>query len=164
MKRTTVVQRTSRDVARLIPAPWNLLEFIANVARQRGRPINIVEFDFDAESKISGAWRSGDNEDTILVPATTSGLRREAIVAHEVAHMMLGHSPAELGFLGEDAVADVMPMMLVADSDLARKFLFRHAYDKVAEADAEQLATLIISAITAAPANLTARHVTNSLL
>ena len=164
MKRTSVVQRTNRVVVKLIPAPWNLLEFIENVARERGRPIHIVDFEFDAESKISGAWRSGDEDDTILVPATASSLRREAIVAHEIAHMMLGHTPADLGFVGEAAVAGVMSMMLVADSDLARKFLFRHAYDEVAEADAEQLATLIISAITASPANLTARHVTNSLL
>ena len=164
MKRATVVRRTGRVVAKMIPAPWNLLEFIANVARHRGRPINIVDHEFDADSKISGAWRSGDEKDTILVSASASGLRREAIVAHEIAHMMLGHTPADLGFVGEDAVADVMPLMLMADSDLARKFLFRHAYDKAAEADAEQLATLIVSAITAGPANLTARHVTSSLL
>lgn len=163
MKRTTAVQRTGRMLVKLIPAPWDLHVFIANVSQHRGRPINVVNYDFGAESKISGAWRAGGDDDTILIAATATGLRREAIVAHEVAHMMLGHSPADLGFVGEAAMADVMPMMLVADSELARKFLFRHAYERAAEADAERLATLIITAITAGPANLTAQHVTNSL-
>lgn len=157
-------QATSRTLLKMMPTPWSVMEFTGRVAHLRSRPVQVIDLDFAAESGVSGAWQPTVKQDFIFVSDGAFGLRRDAIICHEIAHMTLGHTPADLGFAGNDATHDVMSMMLEASPALARKFLFRHDYDSRAEADAEHLATLVISAIVAGPVNGTARHVARSLL
>ena len=157
------VRGKTRALLKLVPVPWDVDVFVSRLAQLRDRPIRLVDLNFSDEGGVSGAWKATDREDVIFVASGASGLRREAIICHEIAHIFLGHTPAELGFTGQRAVDIVMPMMLEASPALAEKFMLRHAYDNAAENEAEHLATLILSAATELPVDATERHVNEFL-
>ena len=164
MKMNRTVHAAERRVLKLVPTPWNVEEFARRVAETRNKPVRIVDLDFSPQGGITGAWKPTSKQDIIFVSSSAAGLRRDAIICHELAHMTLGHTPSELGFTGSAAVQDIAPLLLEASPALASKFMFRHDYDSQAESDAEHLATVVIAAISAVPANRTAHHVAKSLL
>ncbi len=161
----TTMKQARRQLERLVPAPWDLSTFIDRVAQHRSRPIHLVDVDFSIDGGISGAWKPTSRRDIVFVATSATGLRRLAVVCHEISHMWLDHTPENLGFEGEEGLETVIPALLEASPELARKFVrFRHNYGSGAEADAEYLATTVMSVITTNLPQGRARQVANSLL
>lgn len=147
MTRVTL-RKASRELRRLVPQPWDLGTFIERVGVHRLRPVHLLDFDFSAIGGISGAWKPTPRRDILLVASNATGLRRVAVVCHEISHMWLQHTPDDLGFTGDEAMDALHHELQEASPELARKFvLYRHGYESSAEADAEYLATTVIAAI-----------------
>lgn len=104
----------------------------------------MLPFDLDAGSP-SGLWIATAQADYIVFPADASASERTAIICHELAHMLLDHRPeAEVDRLAQ-LVAMVAPTV---DPTVAGRFLTRHGYADGAEAEAEQLATVLVTQLS----------------
>lgn len=159
------IKQARRQLLRLVPEPCDLDTFVQRAARKRGRPIRVLDVDFSAEGGITGAWKPTPQRDLIFVASSATGILRVAIVCHEISHIWLNHLPEDLGFVGQEGLETVLPSLLEASPELASKFVrFRHDYGSEAEADAEYLATTLMSAIGSSAAQGRAQHVASSLL
>lgn len=67
-----------------------------------GGPIVVRTFE-GAISTTEGAVVRTGREATVLVPAEASGVAREVVVAHEVAHLVLGHVECGIPWQERDA-------------------------------------------------------------
>ena len=76
----------------LIPTPWSAEEFIRQVSGSRQRPIHLLPYPLTT-SDPTGYWIPTAATDYIVVPDTATGARRDAIIGHELAHILLGHEP-----------------------------------------------------------------------
>jgi hypothetical protein len=159
------MKRAKRQLLRLVSEPCELDTFVQRAARKRRRPIHVLDVDFSAEGGITGAWKPTPQYDLIFVASSATGLLRVAIVCHEISHIWLNHLPEDLGFVGQDGLETVLPALLVASPELVSKFVrFRHDYGSEAEADAEYLATTVMSAIGNGVPQGRAQRVASSLL
>jgi hypothetical protein len=131
-----------------IPAPWDTLEFVRTVADYRGRPIILSQIDAATLAGTgcgtgSGLWIAREHDDLILYGADTEW-HADHIIAHELAHMLLGH--------GEDAVGDTVgledvPLQTLMPSlsmDAIKSVLGRSDYTLDRERDAETFADLVM--------------------
>lgn len=167
----------------VVPRPFQLEEFCAGIARERGRPLRLVALANAAGADLPcGLWVGLDSADLIFYEAGAAPILKAQIVLHEVSHMLLGHvspegtSVAEFAELVDqlrlaeraeaeaaaraeraaavDRAARDAELGLVTDRVLA--LLARSGYSSCQEADAESLATLILERATRAanrPAN-----------
>ena len=74
----------------LLPTPWSADEFVRRVAADRNRSILLLTYPLSTEDP-TGFWLSTSAVDYIVVPVNASGGRRDAIICHELAHIVLGH-------------------------------------------------------------------------
>ena len=126
---------------RLLPASGLVDDFVLAVHRDRSRPIQLLSHDLGGDSP-SGMWIATESTDYVVFPADASASERTAIICHEVAHMLLGHQ-AEARF---DRAAQLVEMVAPnVDPTTARRFLARHGYAEAVEADAEELATVLVA-------------------
>jgi len=125
----------------LIPAPWSAEEFIHQVALSRQRPIHLLTYPLSTGDP-KGFWLSTPGADFIIVPDNASGARRDAIIGHELAHIVLEHDPQPTNQL--DGLAALAPH---SSPDLVARFLPRHGYQAGIEREAETLATRLIAYI-----------------
>jgi hypothetical protein len=88
----------------------------------------------------SGFWISTPTADYVIVPDSASGARRDAIIGHELAHIVLEHDPQPTNQL--DGLAALAPH---TPPDLVARFLPRHGYQASIEREAETLATQLIT-------------------
>lgn len=78
-----------------VPYPFDRNVLIDNLARDRGRPIQLLAVDAGAlADSPCGMWVSTDDCDWICHESGTTEYHIDQIVAHEIGHMMLGHSNA----------------------------------------------------------------------
>jgi hypothetical protein len=124
-----------------VPASGEVDELVANVSGLRGRPVQLLPFDVGPGCP-SGLWIATDRADYVVFPADASSAERTAIICHELAHMLLNHQPQakaeRLSQMAELVAPDV-------DPGVARRFLGRHGYLEVVEAEAEHLATVLVT-------------------
>lgn len=126
---------------RLVPANGVVDDLVAAVSDQRSRAVHLLAADFGPEAP-TGMWISTDNAEYIVFPADASSAERAAVICHELAHMLLGHQPeARVDQLSQIAKT-VAPTI---DPEVARRFLQRHGYSEQVEAEAEQLATALVT-------------------
>jgi Zn-dependent peptidase ImmA (M78 family) len=126
----------------LAPDPWSVSGFVDAVATELGRPIRLLAYPLTS-SDPTGLWVSTRSGEYIVVPEQASGTRRDAIVAHEIAHIVLGDEPLA-------AVADggaCAHLLEAASPELVARFMPRHGFDSDAERRAEWLATVLLSAV-----------------
>ena len=118
-----------------IPVPWSMERFVGAIAQMRGRPITLMAHPL-APDAASGWWLKTANTDYIIYSADCHSVeRREAVVAHELAHLLLGHEPAG-ATSGEAALSPA----------IAARFMNRTAYSDRLELEAETLGTMILAA------------------
>lgn len=86
-------KRTVTRATRLIPRSGDLNAFVTAVAQQRGRCIRLLPFDLGPDAP-SGLWLKEPAVDWIVYDSKSGAQQREAIVCHEIAHMLLGHDRA----------------------------------------------------------------------
>lgn len=125
----------------MVPVTGLVDDLVRGYSRDRCRTIELLPFDLGTDSP-SGLWIATEQADYIVFPVDASASERTAIICHEIAHMVLDHQPeAEVDRLSQLA-ALVAPGV---DPDVARRFLARHGYDDDVEAEAEQLATVLVT-------------------
>ncbi|MGW0435938.1 hypothetical protein ACWDV4_25765 [Micromonospora sp. NPDC003197] len=118
-----------------IPAPFDPAGFVAALARQRGRPVELVPM--SGQATHCGALVATDQADYIFYSASTTRLHQDHILLHEVGHLLCGH-------IG-DTTLDVLPRLLLPNlsSDLVRRVLGRSDYTADQEQEAELVASMI---------------------
>lgn len=127
----------------LIPRPWSADEFIRRVSTSRRRPIHLLTYPLSTGDP-TGFWLSTTGADYIVVPDSATGARRDAIIGHEIAHIVLEHDPQPATQL--EGLAALAPN---SSPELVARFLPRHGYQAGIEREAETLATRLITYIEA---------------
>lgn len=126
-----------------VPRPFDLRQFLAQVAAQRNRTIYVHPFT-SGPGIPCGLWLSTARADHIFHEQGTSPWHRTHIILHEIAHMLLGHDSGQGDGqrLADLLAPDVNPA-------LVRLVLGRSAYGTAEERDAEALASLVLGQVTA---------------
>lgn len=145
---------TLRALQPLIPAPWSADEFVQQVALSRGRPIHLLTYPLSTADP-TGYWIPTAAADFIIVPDSATGARRDAIIGHEIAHIVLGHEPQATTSLG--GLSELAPNL---SPELVALYLPRHGYNIEIEREAETLATRLISYVETRSPGLPHRSVT----
>lgn len=126
-----------------IPLPWDIDALVARLAAHRGRPINLVAWQFSrSDDAPSGLWIPSAKADYIFYDAAASPSRREQIIGHELGHLLVDHTPRL-----RDAPAGLIEALAPSVSpELARRFLAmaRTGYGEQEEAIAEEFGTSLI--------------------
>lgn len=151
-RRGDVVNDAFDALVPLIPQPWSVDEFVQRVAQQRGRPIVIVPLPLTPQ-QASGYRLAEHDRDVIVVAESATGERRDAIVGHELAHIVLEHQ-TPVSFTSSD---DLQPIATAAGGELIDRFLrhrdfliqsgalAREKYDASIEREAETFATRLVA-------------------
>lgn len=123
-----------------LPAPFDLATFIEQVARRRGRPIQLVTVQgAAAHGWLRGWWCSTRDLDLIFLDEATSGMHREHIVLHEIGHVLWGHEPVLATSAAEvERATSHLPWDSAAITAMPR----HPGYDSPREQDAEVFATV----------------------
>ena len=137
--------RSARERAlRLVPATGVLDDLVHAVGQDRCRLIRLLPFHLGAQS-LTGLWVATDQADYIVYPTNASAAERTAIVSHELSHMLLLHPPAG----GADQLGQLAALLAPSiDPSVVRRFFARHGYARREEADAETLATVLVTQLT----------------
>jgi Family of unknown function (DUF6545) len=78
-----------------LPQPFSADALAGMASRTRGRPLIILPLPLPASDKSPyGVWVEYSDADFILHEASTSPMHQDQIILHEIAHILLGHSPA----------------------------------------------------------------------
>lgn len=128
-----------------IPTPWVLDEFLANIAKMRGRKIHRIASDLvSSTGSPCGLWLVRPNDDVIIHEASTTDYHIDQIVRHEIGHMILGHDRtyADHPEPQDDATASLHAIMPAIELDGIRAVLGRSAFDDDQEREAEIHAVL----------------------
>lgn len=151
---TTRLDEAVRVAQRLIPDPWSIEGFVESVSAHRGRLIEIGEDDLSAWG-ASGLWLDFGTHDVILHRRGASPAQREAIICHELGHMLCGHE--SLGCLGSSAESNPL------DTTLATRMLGRTQYDDAREAEAERFSARMLTMTRAGSDDATRGHLAGRL-
>lgn len=115
-------------------------DLVAAIAQDRGRPISIVEFKSDTGPAICGLWLALPQADLLFIADDLTGVHREHVVVHELAHILLDHNVIDSDL--EELAAELFPSL---PPELVRRILGRSTYSNPQERAAEDLATKIIA-------------------
>src|SRR4051794_3363742 len=135
-RRSRRVAAAARVAKRLMPIDGDLDGLLDALGQERGRRIHVLQQRF-AGGPTSGLWLPTERADYLVIDEPTTPSRRAAIICHEVAHILLGHTP---DIKSSAVIAATMPDLSPA---LVARVLARHAYASEDETDAEELGTLI---------------------
>lgn len=114
-------------------------ELTAQIAAQRGREIVIAESDFSGlQQTLCGLWLGLPSRDLIFISDDLSGLHRDHVILHELAHLLLDHQVVDAVSIEE--MASLFPSLPAA---LVKRMLQRSHYDTEQEREAEELASAI---------------------
>ncbi|MFB7667372.1 ParH-like protein [Kitasatospora sp. NPDC056138] len=135
-RRRDVWRRCTRIADSLtLPDPFDAGAFIAALARERGRPIELLPVAWQPSTPC-GLLVTADQADYILYCADTSTLHQQHILLHEAAHLLCGHQ----GGTGQRPLA-LTPHL---SPELVRRVLGRTVYTEPEEEEAELLASLVL--------------------
>lgn len=141
-----------------LPPSGDLDDLLSRVERARGRHIRVIAVDL-SRSGASGLWAATTDADFIVVEQTAGLALREAIVCHELAHVLLDD---EADVADADVLAwaeDVARQTL--GTRLAARVLGRHGYGHESERRAETLGSHIalrLAEARRAPRDSVLRH------
>ena len=136
----------------LIPQPWSVDELVRRIAIGRGRPIAIVPLPLTPQ-QATGYWLAEHDRDVLVVPDSTFGERRDAIIGHELAHVLLGHEspvsftdPEQLSEVASSSSDELIDRFLRhRDFLIENGALARERYDAAIEREAEAFATRLVA-------------------
>ncbi|NUR63591.1 MAG: hypothetical protein HOV87_33760 [Catenulispora sp.] len=130
-----------------LPEPFSAEAFVARLAADRGRPIDLVPVTSRPRLPC-GLLVTLEHTDVIVYFADTAALHREHIILHEAAHLLCGHDQAAP--LQTGSAAELFPTL---SSGLVQRVLGRTAYNAPQEREAELVASLIRCKAAAPPYN-----------
>ena len=128
-----------------MPHPWSIDDFAANLARQRRRAIHLIPWPLtDVDESLTGMWIPTAVADYVFFDGQASPSRREAIVGHELGHLVFDHA-ARLENASDELLKALAPSV---SPELARRILSRarSTYGDEEESLAETFATALIRA------------------
>jgi hypothetical protein len=73
----------------IIPRPWSLAEFLANVERHRGRRLMLATAPLSLG--VSGLWITTDAADLIVCRQAADPAQEFRTIGQMIAHLLLGH-------------------------------------------------------------------------
>jgi hypothetical protein len=123
-----------------LPDPFEAEAFITALARERGRPIELIPVSGRPQLPC-GLVVTTDRGDLILYCADTTALHRQHILLHEAAHLVCGHCDGPPGGSLTAAAGTLMPHL---SAELVRGVLGRTVYSEPQEREAELVASLIL--------------------
>lgn len=131
------VRETCRQIMAGPPPVTGLRDFCARLGEQRGRQIQLIPFVADADTP-SGLWVKAQQLDFVFYDGVTSPVHQDAIIWHEVSHLLLDHP----GPVMDEATA----RLLLPDLDpvVVMRMLNRDSYSHAVEREAEELASLLM--------------------
>lgn len=132
-------ERAYQHLVALLPDPWSADKFVDLVAANRRRPIRLLPHQLSTGDATGYALRRA-SQDVIVVPTTAAGSRRDAIICHELVHIVLDHAP--------HVTDDIEFLKMLAPHcppELLERFLARDGYDTDDERAAETMATRLIT-------------------
>jgi hypothetical protein len=137
-----------------IPIPWDRHTFVDNVARMRGRPIQLVPAPTPAlAGSPCGLWLKRHADDVIVHDIGTSEYHMDQIICHEIGHMVLGHDQPHAGATPDSGPAHLFATLLPdLDPATVRAVLGRTDYASAQERDAETFASILMIAVADAGA------------
>lgn len=136
-----------KEIARLVPSPWNRDRFLAALGEWRQRPIQLMPVESTALPYIwdqgrgapCGLWLETDVVDVIAYTAGTSDFHIDQIVWHEVGHMVLNHNTSSGDLAGlEKLLPGIDPLTV-------QRVLGRSEFADHQEDEAELFADLMLS-------------------
>ncbi len=119
-----------------VPVPFDVAAFCQSVAAQRGRALRLVPEPAAVMGETVGLLLVLADQDEIHYVADTSTYHQQAIVLHEVGHLLADHD-------GQHP----FPVSLLAgdwDPAVVQRLRGRHRYDDDEEREAEGFATAIL--------------------
>jgi hypothetical protein len=122
-----------------LPDPFDVAEFCLRVAAHLGRPLRLVPQDMGSMGEAVGLLVGLPDHDEIHYVADTSVYHQQAIVLHEVGHLLADHAgmhPFPLSLLAGDW-----------DPAVVERLRGRHRYDDDEEREAEGFATAILDLV-----------------
>jgi hypothetical protein len=129
------IEATMRQWQPLMPHPFTVEGFCANLGRERRRPVRLIPWSAGRSDAPSGLWVATVQADYIFFDALATGLHRGHIVLHELGHVLLGH---------HDGVLDGQEIPFGVDSALVLAMAGRtRSYDEREELEAELFATYV---------------------
>jgi hypothetical protein len=147
--------RCERIIAKLvIPQPFDLDTFLAELSAQRGRPIVRVSAALPTTGHLCGMLVSTDDADYICSAAGLPPLLEQHTAIHEVGHLLFDHGSlaassaddhSNVAATEAEALGILMPNLSPA---LIRRILGRGAYASVQEREAELFASLLLTRVT----------------
>lgn len=121
----------------VLPRPFDAAVFIGELARVRGRPIELIPVPSRADAPC-GLLITTARADYVMYAADTSPLHQQHILLHEAAHLVCGHH--EGAAVGGDAASVLLPNL---SPELIRAVLGRTVYTQPQEHEAELVASLL---------------------
>jgi hypothetical protein len=107
----------------IIPDPWSLAEFLANVERHSGRRLMLTTAPLSVG--VSGLWITTDAADLIVCRRAADPAQELRTIGQMVAHLLLGHqatashaaSKVLFPHLNPSGVAAVLPILSFDPAD-----------------------------------------------
>ncbi|MFD9962069.1 hypothetical protein [Amycolatopsis sp. NPDC058986] len=120
-----------------VTQPFTARSLCVILAEQRGRKLYVhpLPRDMNDEGTPCGVWLATDAADHIFFEEHTSPFHQEHIIMHELAHMICGHTIADL------------PARILDDTtgpEEIQQILLRTNYSTDQEQEAELVATLLL--------------------
>ncbi|WP_424534431.1 hypothetical protein ACOZ38_29595 [Sphaerisporangium viridialbum] len=127
-----------------IPDPFEITAFCHSVSERRGKPMVLTptQMTSTAQSCPYGLWIGLDHVDHIVYERDTSPLHRDAIILHEISHMLLGHLSDVSDLL------DLAGMLPDVNPAKVRHWLSRRIDSTDNEVQAELLSLLILERVS----------------
>jgi hypothetical protein len=141
----TDLRRLRRRCARLVrdirvPVPFDAEALCREVGDRIGRPIQLMATVMPPDGP-SGLVISGARAHYLCYDSGTRPLHQQHIIAHELGHLIAGHTSSEI----DDPDPDVPDLLSTLDPEVVRRSLARDAgYDRREEREAEVIADLLL--------------------
>ncbi|OJF12402.1 hypothetical protein [Couchioplanes caeruleus] len=136
----TLRQRCRRRLTALeLPAAPSMAALCEQLGQRRNRPIYLMAMPAQ-DAQPCGVWLSLTDADVIAYEAGTNSLHQDHIIAHELAHLICGHS-----MLDDSGPLDTRRLFPDLDPALVRALLQRGHYSDGQEQEAEIMASLLLS-------------------
>lgn len=135
------IGRAGTRALALVPETGLLADLLTAASARRCRPIRLMPVDLGPDEP-SGLWVATEHADWIVLPELAGPAQQEAVICHELAHILLGHQPPgtgdELAVLAHQVAPDI-------DAEVARRIMSRYGYADDVEAEAEAMGTLLVT-------------------
>ena len=124
--------------------PWGQFEitsFLKWLQQRKNREVVLITATTPAH--VDGLWLTSDSAEFIIYSNRLTGIHRDHVILHEIAHWLLGHETLNI-----DKVGDLNEFLFaLPERGVAMRTFEITRLDPAVERDAEAFATLVLSRI-----------------